>query len=293
MPTALVTGTSTGIGYATAIHLARNGYKTYATMRSLEKGAPLREVAETESLPLELLALDVTDETSMSNGVARVLAADGRIDVLVNNAGIGEASPLEFLDQTLLRNMMETNFFGAVRMMQLVLPSMREQQSGTIVNITSLSGLIAFPAHGAYCASKFALEAMAEAVAAEVARFNVRIANIEPGCVATPIFDKADIDSAIGNLPPGFPYKQAVARLVHVLQQGLKDPALVQDVADVVLEAIQTDEPRLRYPVGKDAHEVLAGLGSLSDDERLALLGEAEDDVYQQRTGALMPYLLA
>ena len=121
----------------------------------------------------------------------------------------------------------------------------------------------------------------------------MRIANIEPGCVATPIFEKADIDSAIENLPPGFPYKQPVARLVHVFQQGLKDPALAQDVADVVLEAIQTDEPRLRYPVGKDAHQVLDGLGSLSDDERLALLGEADDGVYQQRMGALMPYLRA
>ena len=293
METALVTGTSTGIGYATAIHLARNGYKTYATMRNLDKSAPLREVAESGNLPLELLALDVTDEASMSNAVAKILAADGRIDVLVNNAGIGEASPLEFLEQTVLRDTMETNFFGAVRMMQLVLPGMRERQSGTIVNITSLAGLIAFPAHGAYCASKFALEAMAEAVAAEVARFNVRIANIEPGVVVTPIFEKADIDNAVDSLPPGFPYQQAVARLVHQLQQGLKDPALAQDVADVVLEAIRTDEPQLRYPVGKDAHQALAGLGDLSDDERVALLGEADDDVYQQRIGALMPFLRA
>ena len=196
MATALVTGTSTGIGYATAIHLARNGYKTYATMRNLDKGAPLREVAESESLPLELLALDVTDETSMSNGVAKVLAADGRIDVLVNNAGIGEASPLEFLDQALLRNTMETNFFGAVRMMQLVLPCMREQQSGTIVNITSLSGLIAFPAHGAYCASKFGLAGFGEALREELRPHGILVVNVFPGQVDTGAWDACGLDLA-------------------------------------------------------------------------------------------------
>ena len=129
MGIALVTGTSTGIGFTTALHLARNGYKTYATMRNLDKAGPLRAAAAAENLPLEVIALDGDDDASMTSGVARILADEGQIDVLVNNAGIAGAMPVEFIDQSALRAVMETNFFGATRMMQLVVPGMRQREA--------------------------------------------------------------------------------------------------------------------------------------------------------------------
>jgi NAD(P)-dependent dehydrogenase (short-subunit alcohol dehydrogenase family) len=126
MPIALVTGTSTGIGYATALHLARNGFRTYATMRNLAKAGPLRAAAAAQSLPVDVIQLDVDDDASMSAGITRILAQEGRVDVLVNNAGIGYGMPIEYVDMKSLRAVMETNFFGAARMMQLVIPGMRE-----------------------------------------------------------------------------------------------------------------------------------------------------------------------
>jgi len=288
MAIALVTGTSTGIGYTTALHLARNGYKTYATMRNLEKSGPLLDEAARENLPLESLALDVTDDDSMTKGVASILEKESQIDVLVNNAGIGGGAPLEFLDPSELREIMETNFFGATRMMQLVIPGMRQRNTGTIVNITSVAGVFANPIQTPYCASKFALEALSECVAAEVARFNVRIANIEPGCVVTPIFEKGE---GLDDLPSDFPYLDAISRLMRVFEQGLKEPAYPQDVADVVLHAIQTDQPKLRYLVGKDAHQVMDAHARMTDEEKLALMGESDNDTFWRKAGEMMPYL--
>src|SRR4029079_12609328 len=151
MEIAIVTGTSTGIGYAAALHLARNGYRVFAGMRNLSKADPIRKAAGEEKLPLEVIELDVTSGPSVEQAFAAVGAA-GPVDVLVNNAGIGGATPLELTPEEEHRRMMETNYFGAIRCIQAVLPSMRERRCGTIVNVSSIAGLVAIPNQAAYSA---------------------------------------------------------------------------------------------------------------------------------------------
>ena len=187
METAVVTGTSTGIGLATALRLARHGFRVFAGMRNLDKAEPLRAAAAAETLPIEVIALDVTSIPSVREAFAAA-SAEGPIDVLVNNAGIGGASPLELTPEDEHRRMFDTNYFGAIRCIQAVLPAMRERQRGTIVNVTSIAGRIATPNQIAYSASKWALECAGEALAHEVRRFGIRVVNIEPGVVMTSIF---------------------------------------------------------------------------------------------------------
>src|SRR5262249_35095440 len=157
--TAVITGTSTGIGYTTALHLARKGYRVFAGMRDLAKAGPLRDAAAAERLPIEIIALDVTSADSVAAGFGAA-GAHGPIDVLVNNAGIGGASPLELTPEDEHRRMFETNYFGAVRCIQAVLPAMRARRHGAIVNITSVAGLWATPNQIPYSASKWALECL-------------------------------------------------------------------------------------------------------------------------------------
>src|SRR6185312_16005108 len=163
MKTAVVTGTSTGIGFATSLHLARNGYRVFAGMRNLGKAGPLRDAAKEANLPLEVIDLDVTSGASVDHAF-ELVTGHGPVDVLVNNAGIGGATPLELTPEDEHRRMFETNYFGAIRCIQKVLPSMRERRRGAIVNITSLAGLVPIPNQVPYSASKWALEAAAEAL---------------------------------------------------------------------------------------------------------------------------------
>src|SRR5262249_22965898 len=182
---AVVTGTSTGIGFATALRLARQGYRVFAGMRNLAKADPLRAAAA--RLPVEIVELDVTSPASVGR-TFETIAAHGPVDVLVNNAGIGGATPLELTPEDEHRRMFETNYFGAIRCIQAVLPAMRERRHGAIVNVTSIAGLVATPNQIAYSASKWALECAGEALAHEVRRFGVRVMNVTPGLVMTSIF---------------------------------------------------------------------------------------------------------
>ncbi len=190
MKIAVVTGTSSGIGLATSLHLARHGYRVFAGMRNLAKADPLRAAADAEKLPIEVIALDVTSPSSVAAAFAAV-AAQGPVEVLVNNAGIGGAAPLELVPEDEHKQMFETNYFGAARCIQAVLPGMRERRSGAIVNITSIAGLQATPNQIPYSASKWALECLGEALAHEVRRFGIRVVNIEPGVVMTSIFENS------------------------------------------------------------------------------------------------------
>ncbi|OAI43867.1 short-chain dehydrogenase, partial [bacterium SCGC AG-212-C10] len=244
MPVTVITGTSTGIGQTTALHLARKGHTVWATMRNpAAGGAPLTEAATTEGLDLRLLALDVDNDDSVERGMAEVFAASGQVDVLVNNAGIGGAKSLEETSDAELRAMMETNFFGAMRMVRAVLPGMRERQSGTIVNVTSVAGIVANAPQGPYAASKFALEAASEVLAQEVLRFGIRVAIIEPGVIATPIFAKgADA------FDPSSPYADLVRRIGRFFTKSLVNPTQPEAVAEAIEHAITTDSPKLRYP---------------------------------------------
>ncbi len=203
MPVTLVTGTSTGIGLATALHFARHGHQVVATMRNLAKAGPLETAARDEKLPVVVRELDVTRPESIDRAVTETVAQQGPIDVLVNNAGIGGATPLELTPEDEHRAMFEANYWGPIRMIRAVLSSMRERGAGCIVNVTSIAGRIATPNQIAYSASKFALAAASEALAHEVAAFGVRVAIIEPGVIQTP--DHAPQRQALrGRLPqPG------------------------------------------------------------------------------------------
>lgn len=277
MPVALITGSSTGIGEATALHLARMKHRVFASMRSPESGgAALREGAAKERLNLETVRLNVDDDSSVAACVADVIARAGRIDVLVNNAGINLGSSIEETTQQDLRAVMETNFFGAWRMMQSVLPAMRERRSGTIVNVSSISGRVAGGVDGAYAASKWALEAASEALAMEVKRFGIRVVIIEPGIVLTPIFDKM---AAAPPPPPDWPYLAGLEPKLRYFASQMQHPAMPEEVAKVIDHAITTDAPKLRYPVGTDAVAILAARTRMSDEEWLMLgreMGEAE-----------------
>lgn len=191
MPVTLITGTSTGIGKVTALHLARQGHHVFASMRNPATGlSTLEQAADQEGLKLDVIRLDVNDPDSSEKAVREVLEQAGQLDVLINNAGILGGGAIEEAPEEILRAVFETNFFGAMRMMRLVFPTMRQARSGTIVNVTSIAGRLALAGSTAYRTSKFALEAASKALAQEVRPFNIRVAIIEPGLVQTQIFGK-------------------------------------------------------------------------------------------------------
>jgi NAD(P)-dependent dehydrogenase (short-subunit alcohol dehydrogenase family) len=280
MPVALVTGTSTGIGFATALHLARHGHTVVATMRNLAKAAPLEAAARAESLPLVLRELDVTRQESIDHAVAATREREGAVDVLVNNAGIGGATPLELTPEGEHRAMFEANYWGPIRMMQAVLPAMRERGAGCIVNVTSIAGRIATPNQIAYSASKHALAAASEALAHEVAAFGIRVAIIEPGVIQTAIFENS---AGATRYDKTSPYRQIMRRNGKLFAAGFRNPGQPETVAAAILEAITTDRPRLRYPVGVDAEGLAAGRARISDEEWVAMGGELSDEEYNAR----------
>jgi NAD(P)-dependent dehydrogenase (short-subunit alcohol dehydrogenase family) len=261
MTVALITGTSTGIGLATAVHFARLGHEVHAGVRNLAAATELRAAIEKERLSIRPVALDVDDAAAVTRGVGEVLKASGRIDVLVNNAGIGGGGAIEEVPVDWAKSLFETNYFGAIRMIQAVLPGMRERSSGTIVNVSSVAGRFVPAGHGHYAAVKHALEAASEALAQEVRAFGIRVAIIEPGVVVTPIFTKAKRFT-----DPASPYAVHVRRLLLGYQMQMKTPSQPADVARVIHDAVTTREPKLRYLVGEDAHRLVAGRQRLSDE---------------------------
>ena len=273
---AVVTGTSTGIGLATSLHLARNGHRVFAGMRNLAKADPLREAAAAEDLPVEVIELDVTLEHSTKSAFETVRSA-GPVDVLVNNAGIGGASPLELTPEDEHRQMFETNYFGAVRCIQEVLPSMRERGQGAIVNITSVAGVFATPNQIAYSASKWALECLGEALASEMCRFGVRVFNIEPGVIMTKIFENS---AEATRYDKASPYQPLMRRNGKVFAAGFKAGAQPEEVARVILQAITADDYKLRWPVGADALGMAAGRPRISDEEFVAMGQDLSDEEY-------------
>ena len=188
----LITGTSTGIGYAIAELLARNKYTVYASMRNPHQSTALQQLAKKEELDLHVLQLDVLYDDSVQKTVDTILSKEDKIDVLINNAGVHAWGATEELPMEIFKDNMETNYFGTLRCIKAVLPSMREKKSGSIINITSIAGIVNSNFHGAYCASKAAVEALTESLAQELAPFNIRLALVEPAFIETPIFKKAN-----------------------------------------------------------------------------------------------------
>ena len=280
MPVSLVTGTSTGIGFATALHLAKHGHTVVATMRNLGKAAPLEAAAREQGVSLVVRELDVTSPESIERAIAATREREGAIDVLVNNAGIGGATPLELTPEAEHRAMFEANYWGPIRMIQAVLPSMRERRRGCIVNVTSIAGRIATPNQIPYSASKHALAAASEALAHEVAAFGVRVAIIEPGVIQTAIFENS---ASATRYDKASPYRQIMRRNGKLFAAGFRNPGQPETVAAAILEAITTERPRLRYPVGADAEGIAAGRPRVSDEEWVAMGGELSDEEYNAR----------
>src|SRR5262245_7363566 len=235
MPVTLVTGTSTGIGFATALHLAKHGHSVVATMRNLAKAGPLEAATRKQGLRLAVRELDVTDQASIDRAMAETRAREGAVDVLVNNAGIGGATPLELTPEAEHRAMFEVNYWGPIRMIQAVLPSMRERRAGYIVNVTSIAGRIATPNQIPYSASKHALAAASEALAHEVAAFGVRVAIIEPGVIQTAIFENS---AGATRYDKNSPYRQIMRRNGKLFAAGFRNPGQPETVAAAILEAI-------------------------------------------------------
>jgi len=275
MSVVLITGTSSGIGLATALHFARLGHEVHAGLRNPAGATELTQTIEREKLPIRPVTIDVDAAASVQRGVREILDTAGRIDVLVNNAGIGGGGPIEDVPVDWAKGLFETNYFGAIRMIQAVLPGMREGRSGAIVNVSSIAGRVAVAGHGHYSAVKHALEAASEALAQEVQAFGIRVVIIEPGVVVTPIFTKARRFA-----DPASPYAVHVRRLLLFYQMQMKTPSQPSDVAAVIHEAVTTKAPTLRYLVGEDAKRLAAGRQRLTDEEYIAGGRPMDDQEY-------------
>ena len=282
MSVILVTGSSTGIGQETALHMARKGHDVYGAVRSPETATELKALIAAEDLPVSVIKLDLVDPDSIVTAVAEIMARSGRIDALVNNAGIGGGRAVEETPMHEVREIFETNYFGNVNVLRAVTPIMRQQKSGRIVTVGSLAGRVVMGCHAHYSASKWAMEGLSEALAQEMAEFNVKVAIIEPGCVLTPIWGK-------GSLPTEpSPYLKSLQRLGRFFEFGLRRPAMPTDVASAIAHAIESDKPHFRYPVGPDAVESVAARAKVSDDEWIAancLQGEAFSDRWLELVG--------
>jgi len=261
MAIAVVTGSSTGIGQATAATLARAGHTVYATMRNPKSGSEeLRAIAARENLPLRYAALDVDSDQSVRDAFAGILAESGHIDVLVNNAGIGQWGAVEELPIATFRAAMETNFFGALRCIQAVVPGMRERRAGCIINVTSVAGRISIAPQAPYNSTKFALEVLSECLAQEMKAFGVRVAIVEPGIIATPIFGKVDP-------PPASTNYSHSRRLNELFRASLENPVSPYVVGEKVREIVDSGTWTLRHLVGPDAAGFLAWRASMTDEQ--------------------------
>jgi len=259
MSKVLITGTSSGIGFETAIVLSRAGHTVYATMRNPERGAALRKVVEKEQLPISILKMDVDSDESLGAATSAIRSQTGWIDVLVNNAGIERTGSIEGLALDDFKATMETNYFGALRSIRAWLPDMRKRKSGCIINVTSVSGRIACSPLAPYTASKFALEALSEALAQEVKPFNVRVAIVQPGIIDTAMARR------IEDAPADAAYPQ-VRRFGQMFEASLKNPTPPTIVAEKIREIIESDTQKLRHPVGADAEGFLGWHASMTDE---------------------------
>ncbi|HJU78336.1 MAG TPA: SDR family oxidoreductase [Nitrososphaeraceae archaeon] len=262
---ALITGCSSGIGHETALMLARNGYHTFATMRDAKKANSLLKIGVEEELPLKVLELDVNDKISIEKAVNQVKNETKRIDILINNAGYGLLGFFEDLSMDEIRNQFETNFFSVLNMTKKVIPIMRSQKSGTIINISSGAGQVGFPGISAYVSSKFAVEGFSESLTYELSSFGIKVIIIEPGVIKTNFFDNCIISEQSTN--DGSPYSRSLEKLqkdIDTMQEHATSPT---EVAKMILQALRTDEPKQRYIVGNDVAMILEAKKNLSDVE--------------------------
>jgi len=247
---AVVTGSSSGIGFETSLALAREGYFTYATMRDVKKANEIQKITDEESLPLKIIELDVDNEESAENAINTIIQEKDRIDVLVNNAGWGIWGTGEDVSIEEFKAQFETNFFSVVRMIQKVAPTMRKQGSGNIVNISSVAGRIGLPASTAYVSSKFAVEGLSESLRYELGQFGINVIIIEPGVIKTNFFDsmktakKADV---------GETYRDITLKVITGVKMMAEMGTPPKEVAQVIINSLKEEKPLPRYIVGNDA----------------------------------------
>ena len=262
MAVVLITGCSSGFGLEASLAFARRGDRVYATMRNLAKADDLVAAARAEALDLDIVALDVTDDGSVRSAVAEILAAEGRIDVLVNNAGVEHWGALEFLPDDLVRAIFETNVLGAVRMLKVVLPAMRDRGAGVVVNVSSAAGRVpGLPCNWAYSASKHALCSLSDSLSGEVQSFGIRVVSIEPGFYAT-----KNIDNATRPVP-GSPYAEIETALVTFLEHSLDHGGDPKNVAAAIVAAANDPTSAIHVPVGPDAEMFIQAAATMSESE--------------------------
>ena len=277
MSTVLITGTSKGIGFETALCFARAGHKVLATMRTPAQSPALAEIAAREKLPILISSLDVDSDTSVSQGIAALMKAHGDIDVLVNNAGVEAMGSVEETPLDLFRSVMETNYFGVLRCTQAVLPQMRERRNGCIVQLSSVAGRFTQPPIAAYCASKWALEAMTEALASEMKTFGVRVALIEPGVIDTAMAQRL---TTAGTSK----YRQS-ERMAGFFARSLSESRPTSLVAEKILEVVESGTWQLRHPVGPDAVPIISTRQSMTDEAWVDLHSANDETLFAALAG--------
>ena len=278
----LITGTSTGVGFESAILFAQNGFKVYASMRNLVKADGLRDKMKEEGLDIEILQLDVTDNTSIEEAVQSIISQDGRVDLLINNAGAGFARTLEQSTQEQIDWVTDVNYTGVVRVTKAALPFMREAKAGHIINITSVGGLVGQPFNELYCGAKFAVEGFTEALAAYVSEpFNIQFSLVEPGGIATEFMNNAVAKTVNeqGELATG-DYAPIFQKYLEGAQNraGSGDSLPYQtgkEVAEVILKVAQTENPPLRIRTSEWA-ENLCMLKTQADPDGTKLLNQVK-----------------
>jgi NAD(P)-dependent dehydrogenase (short-subunit alcohol dehydrogenase family) len=291
---ALVTGSSTGIGFETCLALARNGFDTCATMRDKNKSGVLEKIARSENLQIKVFEMDVDKDNSVCDTIEKIAIEYGKINVLVNNAGYGLFGALEDFSMDEIKNQFDTNVFGVIRVIREVLPIMRQQKNGIIINISSLSGLAGIPTQSVYCATKFAVEGLSEALSFELEPFGIKLILIEPGVINTEFVNdlivpanKYGIDKGGGLVHPSYNtenriplsvYSNTVDKFLSFYYSAMSHAPHPHVVADEIVRAIANSSSNdnkntpLRSSVGNDSKEYSKLKKELSDRDFHELL---------------------
>jgi short-subunit dehydrogenase len=290
---AVVTGSSSGIGFETSLLLARNGFHTYATMRDTHKSKKIEKIANKENLPLEVLSMDVNNDDSVRNAIHKIIDEKKKIDILVNNAGYGLFGALEDISIADIKQQFETNLFGAIRTIKEVLPTMRKQKNGIIINITSIAGVVGIPAECIYVSTKFALEGLSESISYELQPYGIKVILVEPGVINTNFVssikfsdkiddksqqalrkqEKSEINYSGNNIKKknSSYYSNTIDTFLSHYYPAMKNAPLPKEVATVILEAIKnsskSSEYLFRYIVGGDAKTFAQAKKNMSDSE--------------------------